>query len=183
MRWFMIGDAPARDLTEKSAPPGALVFALAFFGIGLLLLLMLGDQTTWANGKPLTSQPRFWPSVSIALMIGFGALHVIGLLRSGRRKGSVREFLLWLRSLEFAAWLIIYALAVPYLGYLPATVLIALVLGFRLGYRRSPAIMATLGSAILIVMIFRVLLQVKLPGGAIYHWLPEHLSNFMLTYF
>jgi hypothetical protein len=44
-------------------------------------------------------------------------------------------------------------------------------------------IAAALATGLGIVLLFRTALQVRLPGGQLYHHLPDGLSTFMLTWF
>ena len=44
-------------------------------------------------------------------------------------------------------------------------------------------LIAAIGGAAIIVVIFKSFLQVMIPGGAIYEALPGGLRQFMLTYF
>ncbi len=48
-------------------------------------------------------------------------------------KGRGQEIGFWLRSVEFAGWFKLYVVAVPQLGYLPTTILLAVALSARLG--------------------------------------------------
>lgn len=164
------------------ARPAQLFFALLFMGFALLLLSQIGNQTIWAEGKELTSQPRFWPGVGVIMMLGFGVLHVAGQWRQVHA-GTLSEVLNWLLAVEFAAWLMAYVFAVPWLGYLPATLLICLALGWRIGLRTGPKILLSLASGFAVVVLFKVILRVNMPGGRLYHSLPEPVANIMLTYF
>jgi len=164
------------------AKPATLIFALLFVLASVVLLSQLGTQTIWSSGKHLTAQPRFWPSVGLIMMLGFGGLH-LWQTRSTPRAGSLGEVILWLRGLEYVAWFIGYVFLVPILGYLPASILIAVALVLRLGLWSLRWIGFAILLAFGIVVVFRVLLRVNVPGGAVYHWLPSGLSNFMLTYF
>ena len=164
------------------AKPATLVFALLFVLASVVLLSQLGTQTIWSSGKHLTAQPRFWPSVGLIMMLGFGALH-LWQARSAPRTGSLGEVGLWLRGLEYVVWFIGYVFLVSILGYLPASILIAVALVLRLGLWSLRWVAWAIILAFGIVVVFRVLLRVNVPGGAVYHWLPSGSSNFMLTYF
>ena len=72
---------------------------------------------------------------------------------------------------------------VPILGYLLATVLFALALAFRLGYRSAKWMAVSASIGFVIVLVFKTFLQVKVPGGQIYEFLPTALRSFMLTNF
>lgn len=171
-----------QQLFQRYRMPGDLIFAIALLVVALVLLVTLTGQTKWLPGKPLFAQPRFWPAIGVFGMVGFGALHLLGSVLSPRIPGRLREMLFWLRSLEYVAWFLVYVFAAPVIGYLPATLVFMVALTLRVGYRGSRYVLAAAGSALAIVLLFRVLLQVKIPGGAVYEYLPGGLASFMLTY-
>lgn len=172
-----------QSLFKRYRRPGDIVFAWIAFLVSVLLLLQLADQTEWRNGGKLFAQPRFWPSVSLGGMAAFAALHLLSSALSERIHGRWREVGLWVGSLEYAGWFVGYAAAVPYAGYLPATVGFAIALTLRAGYRRIPALVAAAVGASVIVVLFKTLLKVNLPSGLIYETLPDGLRQIMLTYF
>ena len=55
---------------------GQLVFALFLVAAALLLLALIGDQTTWVSKAKLFAQPRFWPAVAVGGMVLMGGLHL-----------------------------------------------------------------------------------------------------------
>ncbi len=172
-----------QELFKRYRRPGDVVFALAFLILSLFLLSQLGTQAPWKSDGKTFTQPAFWPSISVALMALFAALHLLSSLLSPRIAGRWTEVMQWLRTLEYAGWFMAYVFVVLQLGYLGSTILFAILLSFRAGYRswRIMAGMATMG--IVIVVVFKSFLQVKIPGGAIYEALPAGLRAFMLTYF
>ncbi len=172
-----------QSLFKRYRRPGDIVFAWVALIGSLLLLSQIAAQTEWRGGAKWPAQPRFWPAVSLTGMAGFAALHLLGSALSERIEGRWSEVRLWLSSLEYAGWFVGYAALVPIAGYLPTTVLFAMLLTFRAGYRSAAALGAAAGSAVVIVLLFKSFLQVKLPGGQIYEVLPDGLRQFMLTYF
>ncbi|SMP34599.1 tripartite tricarboxylate transporter TctB family protein [Shimia sagamensis] len=170
-------------LFKRYRRPGDIVFAWLALIVSVLLLSQLADQTAWRSGGKLFAQPRFWPAVSLGGMTVFAALHLLGSALSERLHGRWHEVGLWAASFEYAVWFIAYASVVPYAGYLPATMIFAVALTVRAGYRRPWAILAAIGSAISVVLLFKPLLRVNLPSGLIYDSLPEGLRQIMLTYF
>lgn len=172
-----------QSLFKRYRRPGDIVFAWIALVVSVFLLSQLMDQTAWRNGGKLFAQPRFWPAVSLSGMALFAALHLLGSALSERIHGRWQEVWLWITSLEYAGWFIAYAVLVPYAGYLPSTILFAVALALRAGYRK----IATLGiaalSAVLIVLLFKTFLKVNLPSGLIYESLPNGLRQIMLTYF
>ena len=170
-------------LFKRYRRPGDIVFAWIVLIVAVFLLSQIADQTTFKKGAKLAAQPRFWPAVSLGGMAFFAAFHLIGSALSERIEGRWQEVWAWIRSLEYAAWFIGYAMAVPFFGYLPSTVAFALALTFRAGYRRPLAFALALKSAVVIVVLFKTFLQVKLPAGEIYDALPDGIRQIMLTYF
>jgi hypothetical protein len=170
-------------LFKRYRRPGDIVFAWAALIISVLLLSQLMEQTTWRAGGKLFAQPRFWPAVSLIGMTGFAALHLLGSAMSDRISGRWKEVAYWLASLEYALWFVVYAFVVPYAGYLPTTVLFAIILVLRAGYRSRTIILWAIVTAVGIVLLFKTFLQVKLPAGQIYDSLPDGLRFIMQNYF
>jgi len=120
-------------------------------------------------------------------MTFFAAFHLLGSFLSERIHGRWQEVWLWISSLEYAGWFIVYAAAVPYAGYLyaaavpyagylPTTVLFAVVLALRVGYRKGSTLIVAAASAVNIVLLFKTFLKVNLPSGLIYESLPDGRS-------
>ena len=172
-----------QSLFKRYRRPGDIVFAWIALVVSVFLLLQLMDQTTWKNGGKLFAQPRFWPAVSLGGMALFAAFHLLGSALSERIYGRWQEVWLWISSLEYAGWFIAYALLVPYAGYLPSTVLFAVALALRAGYRKVSTLGISAVAAVVIVLLFKTFLKVNLPSGLIYESLPDGLRQIMLTYF
>jgi hypothetical protein len=172
-----------QNLFKRYRRPGDIVFATAFLILSLLLLSQIFAQTAHTPDAKLFAQPRFWPAVSLVGMSGFALLHLLGSLLSERIEGRWREVGLWIASLEYALWFILYALSVPVAGYLPATVIFALLLVLRAGYRSVLALFCAAATALIVVVLFRALLHVNMPAGRFYDQLPDGLRQIMLTYF
>ncbi len=172
-----------KSLFKRYRRPGDIVFAWFCFLISVFLLSQIADQTAYKNGAKLFAQPRFWPAVSLSLMTAFAGFHLLGSALSERIEGRWREVLLWASSLEYAGWFMAYAFVVPYTGYLLTTIVFAVGLAFRVGYRSAQMLLAAGGSALFTVLLFKTLLKVNLPTGLMYERLPEGLRSIMLTYF
>ncbi|MCP4819491.1 MAG: tripartite tricarboxylate transporter TctB family protein [Shimia sp.] len=170
-------------LFKRYRRPGDIVFAWLVLVVSVVLLSQLLEQTAWRNGGKLFAQPRFWPAVSLGGMTLFAAFHLLGSALSERLHGRWREVGLWVASLEYAAWFVAYAASVPFLGYLPATMMFAAALTVRVGYRSLGTILAAVGAAVVVVLLFKTFLRVNLPSGVIYESLPDGLRQIMLTYF
>ncbi len=172
-----------QSLFKRYRRPGDIVFAWFFFVLSIGLLTQITDQTAYRAGSSMMAQPRFWPAVSLVGMCFFAALHLVGSILSERIEGRWKEVILWLSVIEFAAWFVGYAYVVPIIGYLPATVLVSLLLVVRVGYRSRTILFSAVGVAIIIVLLFKTFLQVKMPAGQFYDSLPDGLRQIMLIYF
>lgn len=172
-----------RRMFKRSRLPGDLVFALAFLLISLWLLSQLNTQTTWKSGAKLVAQAPFWPAVSLAGMVFFAAMHTLGAVLSTRIPGRWTEVGMWFKSVEYALWFMVYVLVVPVIGYLFATLAVCFLLALRAGYRSRTLLFASVFSGLVVVVTFKTLLQVKVPGGQVYEYLPVSVRAFMLTYF
>lgn len=171
-----------QDLFRRYRRPGDIVFALLFLVFAVFLLTQLGEQTKVVKRTKWFAQPGLWPTIAVWGMVIFGALHYLGSLMSPRIPGRWREVLFWLRSLEYVGYFLIYVFAVPLLGYLPSSLLFALFLCARVGFRSPQAFAAAAAFGISLPVIFRAFLQVKIPAGQIYELLPDTLRAFALTY-
>ena len=162
---------------------GQLLFALVFLVAALLLLSQLGDQTKWVKRTKFFAQPRFWPAVAVAGMVLFSALHLWKLPRRRFVKPDIVEWRIWFFAIEWVLWFLAYVAVVPVLGYLPVTVGFVLLLVWRVGYRERRLLWISAGFAVAVVVLFKSLLQVKIPGGTIYEYLPGALRSFFILNF
>jgi len=167
--------------------PAEFCFALILFTASVFLLLQIDEQVKYANGQAFYKQPGLWTGLGLAGMVIMSALYSLKLwMQRNQLEHSEHtlghELWTWLRSLEFLAWFMGYVLLVPYSGYLLATLLFSIVLSLRLGYRSRPIYFAATLTAITIVVLFKSLLQVKIPGGALYEYLPDALRSFFIIY-
>lgn len=162
---------------------GSLLFALLFLILSLSLLSQLTSEAKFSANGSLVAQPAFWPAVGVIGMSLFGILHLATVYRRGRLGADLKEACIWLRSLEYLIWFMAYVFAVPVIGYLPATLTFAIALALRAGYRNGRMIGASVLTGFGIVLIFKTLLAVKIPGGAFYEYLPAMLRNVMIINF
>ena len=171
-----------KNLFRRDRRPGDLVFALAFLLISIFLLSQIGSETKWVKGTKLFAQPAFWPAVSLVLMTLFAFFHVAGSFLSRKKQGRGEELWLWLRSIEYAIWFMLYVWIVPIIGYLPGTLIFVICLVVRAGYRNTKTLIYAALAACVIVIVFKGFLSVKIPGGQVYEMLPDGIRNFMLLY-
>lgn len=173
-----------QDLFKRYRRPGDMVMAAGSFVFAVALLTFLPSETVWVKKTKLFAQPAFWPSVAIVAMVLFSGMHFVGALVSERIPGRWDEVKYWLRSLEFVGWFLAYVAIVPVLGYLPSTILFTCTLAFRMGYRSVRWIAIAAGFAICVVLVFKGFLQVKIPSGAVYEYLPSGgFRTFVMTWF
>ena len=90
----------------------------------------------------------------------------------------------WIRSLEFILYFLVYTFSISLLGYLISTLIFAVFLTYRLGYRTKEWILISLISSFVVVLIFRTILQIKTPVNIwLYKFFPENIEIFMKIYF
>ena len=171
------------DLQTRTRSAGQLVFVLAAVVIVAALIAAIPSQTVWSDrARNFASQPRLWPAVSLIVMaLGFG-LH---LLRMKRRRPDSLDWIetrRWLEPLEFLLWFMAYVFTVPVLGFLPMSLAFATALTYRLGYRTRLGLGLAALFALCMVVLFKGLLGVNIPGAALYEYLPSGLRSFALIY-
>lgn len=175
-----------QDLFKRYRRPGDVFIASVSVLFALFLAINLPSQTTWVARTKLFAQPAFWPTIAVGLMVLFSLLHLVGALVSERVSGlkeEAAEIWEWVKLLEFAGWFMGYVTIVPLLGYLPSTIAFTLLLTLRLGYRGTRWMLAAVGGSAVVVLLFKGVLQVKIPAGAVYDVLPSGaLRTFIMTY-
>ena len=142
----------------------------------------IGTETKVVKRTKWFAQPSLWPTIAIWGMVIFSGLHLISSAVSPRIPGRWRELLFWLKSLEYVIYFLIYVVAVPWLGYLPATMAFAVFLAVRTGFRSPAAIGTSMAFGAVVAIVFRALLQVNIPAGRLYEFLPDAVRVFALTY-
>ncbi|GAB4361603.1 MAG: hypothetical protein Kow0026_24820 [Oricola sp.] len=148
-----------------------------------LLLSQLPSQTRWVAKTEFFAQPRFWPAAGLVAMVVFGALHLYTLPWRRFRRADWLEARKWASALEYAAWFMGYVVAVPVAGYLPSTLVFVPVLARRLGYRSRRMMLASILFGLVTVVVFKSFLEVKIPGGMLYEYLPGAIRNFFILNF
>lgn len=162
---------------------GDFVFAVAMLVFSLFLLISFPSQTARAEGTSWAAQPTLWPAIAVIGMTVFAGLNLLGSIISPRIPGRLKELRVWLGFAEFAGWFLLYVLLVPRLGYLPMSILMAVALVWRSGYRSARMMLIAAMMGIGTVLLFKTGLRVNVPGGAIYEFLPAGLRNFFIVYF
>lgn len=171
-----------QDMFRRYRRPGDIIFATMFFAFALFLLSQLGAETKVVKRTKWFAQPSLWPTIAIWGMVIFSGLHLLGSALSPRIPGRWREIAFWLMSLEYVLYFLIYVVAVPWLGYLPSTMLFAAFLAIRTGFRSTGTVSIALLFGAVVAIVFRALLQVNIPAGRLYEYLPDSVRIFALTY-
>lgn len=171
-----------QELFLRYRRPGDLFFAVIFLLLAIFLLSQLGEQTTWAKRTPWYGQPALWPGIAVVGMTVFGLFHFLGSLVSPRIPGRWIEVTFWLRSFEYVLYFLIYVALVPRGGYLPVTMAFTVFLAWRAGFRSWRALMSAVLFGVVTALVFRGFLQVKIPAGQIYDYLPPAIRTFALMY-
>ena len=116
-------------------------------------------------------------------MIIFTGLHLWRLPRRRILHVDLQEAKRWLQVIEYCVWFIAYVWVVPNLGYLISTLIFLPALAYRAGYHNRKMMTYAAGIGLSIVVIFKSFLEVKIPGGAIYEFLPNALRSFFILNF
>lgn len=160
-------------------------FGVCTFLVAVFLASQLGSQTKFFEGMPLEKQPGLWAAIGIVGMLIFGFFQMLQFWfhRNGlQAPGFVGEVLIWARAGEYVLWFMIYVWLVPLVGYLPTTLGFLLLMSWRLGYRKTKHLASAILAGVLIVVVFKSFLQVKIPGGALYEFLPDAMRSFAILY-
>lgn len=171
-----------KQMFQRYRRPGNFFFASLFLLFSLALCTQLGAQAKWLGGTKWSSQPALWPNIAIIGMTLFAVLNWVSAFVSEKIDGRWAEIAVWLRSFEFVLWFMVYVVLVPKLGYLPSTILFGLALTVRMGYRSPKMLSISALTSVAVVVTFKSFLQVRVPGGAAYEYLPDAMRSFMLTY-
>lgn len=161
---------------------GQLVFAAVFVALSALLLVMLPEQTAWTKKTKLFAQPRFWPAVALGGMALFAALHLYRLPWKRVSRYDMREVRKWSEAVEYAGWFMAYVIMVPVIGYLPVTVVFVPALAWRMGYRNRGMLLLSVVFAVAVVILFKAVLAVRIPGAMLYEYFPSALRSFAILY-
>jgi len=171
-----------QDMFRRYRRPGDIVFAVLFLLFALFLLSQLGTETQIVKRTKWFAQPALWPTIAIWGMVVFSALHLLGSVLSPRIPGRWREVGFWLMSLEYVVYFLIYVVVVPWLGYLPATMLFTAFLAVRTGFNSPKLVAVAMLFGAVVAVVFRAFLQVNIPAGRLYETLPDSIRVFALTY-
>ena len=184
----------------------AAIFAACALLFAAAMLALSGAQLKW-NAVGFHKQPGFWSVLSLIGMALFALALLLqpAAMRSAKyvdvdvgdddgdgdnddinRNRTTRDWRTlcqqWFGTAEYALYFLLYVYAVPRLGYLPSTLIALCLLMYRLGYRSARMQITACLVGASIVVLFKSLLQVKIPGGALYEMFPPALRNFLTLY-
>ncbi len=176
----------SKDAENRFSGPvrGQILFAAGFFVVSAVLLTQIGGQTSpWLEDTRFAAQPRFWPLVGLGGMAGFAALHIWHLPRLRPVSADAHEARRWGLAFEWVIWFLAYVWLVPVIGYLPVTMGFAAALSWRMGYRSARMVWVSVGFGAVVVVLFKSVLNVKIPGAWLYEFLPGAIRNFFILNF
>lgn len=170
------------DFQVRTRTAGQVIFVTTCLALCVLLLLSIRGQTVWVADNTLAAQPRFWPAVALLVMVGGFGFHLSRMRRRRPNRADWDEVRIWLKPLEFMGWFMAFVFTVPIVGFLPMSVLFAVGLTWRLGYRSRDKLLLAALFGVAVVVVFKGLLGVKIPGAALYEYLPGEIRSFFLVY-
>ena len=186
------------ELFNFSRGRADLAFSVLFLLVSLFLAVSFFGESGWADrdlpqkrlGKVL-KQPWVGPLIALVILVPAALANLALSLRRAlldRRKhkpnNTVYEVVQWVRALEFIAYFIVYTRSIEIIGYLFATMIFAVLMVLRLGYRTWRWVGIAAGVSFLSVLFFRTMLQIKTPVNIwLYNQLPDALERFMKVNF
>jgi len=186
------------NLFEFKRITGDLTLSIIFLLFVVFLLIYFNSESGWSArdlnqkrvGKILKQQ---WvgPLMCMAILLPATILNTLEAFKAYKKSKRLLlpnkimyEMTQWIRSLEFILYFLVYTFSITVLGYLISTLIFAVFLTYRLGYRTKKWIFISLFSSFIVVLIFRTILQIKTPVNIwLYKFLPENLEVFMKIYF
>ena len=186
------------DLFEFKRGKGDLTLSFIFLIFVLFLSLHFNHESGWEDrnldqkrfGKILKQQ---WvgPLMCMFVLLPSTIINLYESIKQTFKNKRLRlpnrtfyEISEWIKSIEFIFYFLIYTFSISILGYLLSTVIFAILLTYRLGYRSFRWIGISLFVSICIVVIFRTILQIKTPVNIwLYDKFPESLEIFFKIYF
>lgn len=158
-------DAASREAAPANRRPGELAFAASLLGGSLFLLW----DAYGISGFSSLSSPGAIPMAATFAMVLSAAVILIATSRLPRdRTQSLARDILPPVVLIFAAFLIAYGILLRPLGFLPSSALfliVAIKILARRGWGWTLAV--SLGSLVLIWLIFRIVFTVLIPAGIV----------------
>jgi hypothetical protein len=168
---------------QDTSHTGQRIFAICVLLCAITLLFFADTELKWKRNASFHVQPGFWSIMAISGMAIFAIIQlVMSPWKFTRPVGfdSWQWLRNWFGPVEFVAYFLIYVYLVPWLGYLPSTLLVFPLLVIRAGYRGFKYLAYSWIVGLFIVILFKSLLQVKIPGGELYSIFPDAIRNFLV---
>lgn len=164
--------------------------------VSVVLLVLIPDQAPWVQTKRgWYTQPMMGTLLGIGIMAVFSAYRVVQLtLRNAKTGGNslfqrnpLETVVVLLDSYRTAlissVLFYVYIKSLSIIGFVLATFIFVTVLLWLSRLLNRTWLLATIGTLIALVLIFRVAVAVWLPDVWLYSLLPDHLADFANRYF
>lgn len=165
------------------------------FIVSVVLLILVPDQAAWVETRRgWYTQPMMGALLGLGILAIFSAYRAVQLtrreIRQGRRPLFQRNPLETLVGLldSYRTALIssllffLYIKSLPLIGFVPATFIFVTVLLWLSRLLNRTWLVATIGTLMALVLIFRVTVSVWMPDVWLYSLLPDHLADFANRY-
>lgn len=152
-------------------------FVALLFGLLALLLLLLTPVVTKPAPTPKGwwMEPATWPVFTLLVVLAAAAWQAVEWARGARGKdgrvylaASLGAFGEMRTALEYSAYFCLYLFAVGYLGFALASLIFLQFVTWRAGLRGWPWRLKTLAFVVLIVLAFRVGIELWFPMAPLY---------------
>ena len=168
---------------QISSQTGNRIFAACVLLLAVTLLLFADTELKWKTNTSFHLQPGFWSIIALSGMAFFAIVQLVQppwKIEKPVHFDWLRWAHNWLGPVEYAVYFLVYVYLVPWLGYLPSTLLVFPLLVLRAGYRGRKYLAMSWIVGLAIVILFKSLLQVKIPGGELYSIFPDAIRNFLV---
>lgn len=163
--------------------------------VSVVLLILIPDQAAWVETKRgWYTQPMMGALLGLGIMAIFSAYRVLQMTRDHGNRWRSRVFqqnpletlveLLgsYRTALISSVLFYIYIHSLSLIGFVPATFIFVTVLLWLSRLMNRTWLFATIGTLIVLVLIFRVAVSVWLPDVWLYSLLPDAMADFANSY-
>jgi len=178
-----------RSNSTPDSDSGSIGIYLLIVFIGFGLLMMMPSQVQWVDTtKGWYLQPRFASGVGLSVFIFFALIQVFNLrhqlsLSNLNPLERLVDFLSSYRTALMSSLLfLLYLVTLPIAGFFLSTCLFVITLLWLSRLLNPFWLMVTLCSAVVLVLIFRVGVNLWLPDVWLYEHLPDSWADFANQY-
>lgn len=163
--------------------------------VTVVLLMLIPEQASWVETRRgWYTQPMMGPLLGLGIIAIFSAYRIIQLThfdgnkwRSTVFKQNPLDTLVSIldnhrTALISSVLFYLYINSLSIIGFVPATFILVTLLLWLSRLFNTTWVIATLGTLIVLVLIFRVAVPVWLPDVWLYSLLPDHLADFANRY-